>query len=164
LILTDTAGLRDATGRVERQGIARAQDQIAAADIVLWLGEIEDRPDHAQCLIVHSRADAPGRAVKPAAADVAISPRSGEGMDVFRALLLERVRQVVPAEDQLAVNRRQRHWLVQAAAALEDHHDPDLLLLAEQCRIARQAFDALTGRSGVEDMLGALFGQFCIGK
>lgn len=164
LILTDTAGLREAAGRVEQQGIARAQDQIAAADIVLWLGDAEDRPDHSQCMIVHSRADAPGRAVKPEIADVAISPRTGEGMDVFRALLLERVRQVVPAEDQLAVNRRQRHWLVLIAEALEDHQHQDLLLLAEQCRIARQAFDALTGRSGVEDMLGALFGQFCIGK
>lgn len=164
LILTDTAGLCQAAGRVEQQGIARAQDHIAAADIVLWLGEAEERPDHPQCVIVHSRTDAPGRAVKPEIADVAISPRTGEGMDMFRALLLERVKQVVPAEDQLAVNRRQRHWLILIAEALEDHHHKDLLLLAEQCRVARQAFDALTGRSGVEDMLGALFGQFCIGK
>ena len=40
----------------------------------------------------------------------------------------------------------------------------DPLLLAEELRTARRAFDAVTGRAGVEDMLDALFGRFCNGK
>jgi tRNA modification GTPase len=164
MVLIDTAGLRDATGRIEQQGIARAQDQISAADILLWLGEPSDAPDHAHRLIVHARCDEPGRELRATGADLAMSARSGLGMDVFRAMLLDQARQVVPAEDQLAVNRRQRHWLTMAVQSLSDDGETDLLLLAERCRLARQSFDTLTGRSGIEDMLGALFGQFCIGK
>jgi tRNA modification GTPase len=42
--------------------------------------------------------------------------------------------------------------------------ESDPLLIAEGLRLARQAFDRLTGRTGTEDMLDALFGRFCIGK
>jgi tRNA modification GTPase len=40
----------------------------------------------------------------------------------------------------------------------------DLLIVAEALRLARVAFDRLTGRATTEDMLDALFGRFCIGK
>jgi tRNA modification GTPase len=71
----------------------------------------------------------------------------------------------LPAEDALALNRRQAMHLAEAAEALDrarTAHDP--LLLAEDFRGARTAFDRLTGRAGVEEVLDALFGRFCLGK
>jgi tRNA modification GTPase len=83
--------------------------------------------------------------------------------------LLERVeilaRSVLPAEDQLALNRRQAGLVGEAQQALASAASAqDLVLIAEDLRQSRVAFDRLTGRAGVEDVLDALFGRFCLGK
>jgi tRNA modification GTPase len=83
--------------------------------------------------------------------------------------LLERVaelaRQVLPDEGAVALNRRQAELLDEAARALRDAAGAiDLVIAAEQLRQARGAFDRLSGRAGVEDLLDALFGRFCLGK
>ena len=71
----------------------------------------------------------------------------------------------LPAEDAIALNRRQVGCLADARDALGDAaRAEDVVLVAENLRIARTAFDRLTGRAGVEDMLDALFGRFCLGK
>ena len=57
------------------------------------------------------------------------------------------------------------YYLASAAQALSETENlADPLLIAEQLRAARLAFDALLGRTATEDMLDALFGRFCIGK
>ncbi|HVL78323.1 MAG TPA: hypothetical protein VM346_03445 [Sphingomicrobium sp.] len=96
---------------------------------------------------------------------MAVSARTGEGI----ATLLERVsalaRDLLPGEGALALNRRQAEHLAQAAEALEAASTAgDFVLVAEQLRAARLAFDRLTGRAGVEELLDALFGRFCLGK
>jgi tRNA modification GTPase len=83
--------------------------------------------------------------------------------------LLERVaelaRQVLPDEGAIALNRRQAELLDEAARALRDAAGAiDLVIAAEQLRQARGAFDRLSGRAGVEDLLDTLFGRFCLGK
>ena len=71
----------------------------------------------------------------------------------------------MPKPGAAALNVRQRRWLGEAAGALGAIGAlTDPLLVAEQLRSARAAFDALTGRATTEDMLDALFGRFCIGK
>ena len=71
----------------------------------------------------------------------------------------------MPKPGETVLNRRQRNLLAQALAALElAEGEADTLLLAEQFRQARLAFDRLVGRSSTEDVLDALFGRFCIGK
>jgi tRNA modification GTPase len=72
---------------------------------------------------------------------------------------------LLPGEGEVAINARQRHALADALTALHGAGDgTDLLILAESLRQARTALDRITGRSGVEDMLDALFGRFCVGK
>ena len=72
---------------------------------------------------------------------------------------------LVPAEDQLALNRRQAAEIGEAASALAGAFaSGDIVIGAERLRQARAAFDRLTGRAGVEDVLDALFGRFCLGK
>ena len=74
-------------------------------------------------------------------------------------------RSVLPAEDSIALNRRQAAHIGEAAQALWLAADVrETVLFAENLRAARTAFDRLTGRAGVEDVLDALFHRFCLGK
>jgi tRNA modification GTPase len=72
---------------------------------------------------------------------------------------------LLPTEGAIALNRRQARHIGDAADALGGAAEArDLVILAEQLRLARAAFDRLTGRAGVEDVLDALFSRFCLGK
>ncbi|RED17087.1 tRNA uridine-5-carboxymethylaminomethyl(34) synthesis GTPase MnmE [Parasphingopyxis lamellibrachiae] len=163
-LFSDTAGLRAATDAIEDEGVRRARDTSEGADILVWLGEPQEAPSGDNVLIVHPRADEAGRQAKPENAKLAVSAKTGEGMDMLRILLLESARSLLPREDQLALNQRQRQALRETVAALEDAAAGDWILLVETLRHARAALDRLSGHGGVEDMLDALFGRFCIGK
>ncbi len=160
LLLIDTAGLReDSTDAVEALGIARSGEAMAAADIVLWLGPAEAAP--ADALLIAAKADLDG-AARPG---LALSVVTGQGMAALRETLIARAKALLPRPGVLALNARHRAIIAEVDAALRDAlATPDLLLRAEALRIARHRLDALTGRSGVESMLDALFGAFCIGK
>lgn len=162
-LLIDSAGLRDSGGQVEQIGMARARAAIDSADLILWLGPREDCPDRVRAILVRAKADL---AAKPQAeADVATSTVSGEGLDALRALLEARLRQLLPPADAIALNARHRERIDEARREIRAAAEQsDLLLVAEHLRQARIALDRITGRAGVEDMLDALFGRFCIGK
>jgi len=162
ILLTDTAGLRDTDDEVEAIGVGRSRNLVDAADVLTWLGDPDVAPRHPRLVRVHAKADL-GREVP--CGSIAVSATTGEGL----SLLLERLgalaKTLLPAEDSIALNRRQAAHIEQAAAALEDAASTfDLVVLAEHLRAARSEFDRLTGRAGVEDVLDALFGRFCLGK
>ncbi|MEO1169363.1 MAG: tRNA uridine-5-carboxymethylaminomethyl(34) synthesis GTPase MnmE [Pseudomonadota bacterium] len=163
-VFSDTAGLRDSGDAVEDEGVQRALRTSQQADILLWLGEPADAPEGSHVVILHPRSDTPDRVAKPEAAALAVSAKTGEGMDALLSLLLERAESMVPREDQLALNQRQRGALRDAASVLETATVGDWILLVETVRRSRAALDVLSGQGGVEDMLDALFGRFCIGK
>ena len=162
-VFADTAGLRgDSDDPVERIGIQRALAASDAADLVLWLGAANERPEGAWQL-----APQCDRRDREAVADPrhAVSALSGEGIDALRADLVATARAAMPAPGQVALGQRQHRLLDECRQALAEAaqaHDP--LLAAEHLRLARLALDRLVGRSGTEDMLDALFGRFCIGK
>ncbi|MBX9795509.1 tRNA uridine-5-carboxymethylaminomethyl(34) synthesis GTPase MnmE [Sphingomonas sp.] len=160
-LFTDTAGLAAATDdAIEAIGIARAVEAAAAADIVLWLGD--DPPPYAQALWLFPRADARGEAP---AGRLAVSAQRGEGMAALWQALAERAAALLPREDQLALNVRQRALAEAALAALDAASAAtNPLIIAEELRAARRALDAITGAAGTEAMLDALFSRFCIGK
>lgn len=163
-VVTDTAGLRDGEDMVERIGIDRARAAMAAADIILWLGEPEACADLDRAVVIHPRSDEPGRGLLPPGAALAVSAISGAGMDSLVGLLLARASLLLPGDNELALNQRQRDALARCHDALVSDRTEDIILLAEQLRAARAALDRVTGRAGVEDVLDALFGRFCIGK
>jgi tRNA modification GTPase len=163
LILIDSAGLRESEDPVERLGVARARTAIGVADIILWLGSSDEAP--AESIVVHARADLPGRDVPPAGSDVAVSAVTGEGMADLRAMLIDRARVLLPPVDRVALNARHRQIVAEAAATLDAaEREGDAVLVGEHLRGARTALDRVAGRAGVEDMLDTLFGRFCIGK
>jgi len=162
-LLIDTAGLAEQTSDpIEAIGIDRARAALEEADVVLWLGD-DAPPPHPTTLWLHARADLAGRAMS--GRDLAVSAVTGIGLDRLWERLAALAAKLLPPPDQLALNRRQSDLAKRAAEALERAAlQHDLLLLAEEIRSARRAFDAITGRADVEAMLDTLFARFCIGK
>lgn len=158
-VLVDTAGLRDSQDAVETIGVGLARASVAAADIVLWLGAPAEAPERA--ILVHAKADlGPPRGP----ADISTSVTTGAGLDALTRLLIQRSTALLPAAGDVALNARHRAALEEASKALVEGESADLLIISEALRLARHALDKVTGKAGVEDMLDALFGRFCIGK
>lgn len=160
-VLVDTAGQRDTEDLIEAIGVSRAREQIARADILLWLGPPDAAPQHPRRICVHSKLDLDRSG--GADADLRLSSVSGEGLAALEQRLIDETRDLLPTPGQVAINRRQAGLLGDACQALQGE-TADLVLLAESLRSARFAFDALTGRAGIEDLLDELFGRFCLGK
>jgi len=164
VLLTDTAGLRASEDAVETIGIARAQALIEAADVLLWLGDPPDAPDHPRRILIHPKVDLPDRRQCPEGS-TGVSAQTGEGLTVMLGRVGDLARALLPAEDAIALNRRQAAEISEAADALDAAFTTgDVVIAAEALRQARASFDRLTGRAGMGDVLDALFGRFCLGK
>ncbi|MEW4449345.1 tRNA uridine-5-carboxymethylaminomethyl(34) synthesis GTPase MnmE [Qipengyuania sp. JC766] len=164
VVFSDTAGLRDdVADEAEGIGISKARDQLAKADLVLWLGPEGEGPTGAW--EVEPKADLPDTPRK-SAADVVVSARTGRGVEDLLLRIAEQAgSSLVPAQGRNAWNERQRAHLVVARGALERAEDgSDLLLVAENLRECLSACDAILGLKSTEAMLDHLFGRFCIGK
>ena len=193
LHILDTAGLRDSDDEVERIGIARAWDEIAGADAVLFLHDLARRdamdyraadaviestlaeklPSSVPVIDVWNKVDCVPGAAQPASAGraaVHLSARTGEGLDALRRILLEVAGwQSAPEGVYIA---RARH--VQALRTVQQHLEeaaaqldalgPALDLLAEELRLAQNALSSITGEFSSDDLLGVIFSSFCIGK
>lgn len=175
--LHDTAGLRDAAGRVEAAGIARTREALAGADLVLWLRPLDDPavPDppetDAPVLTLATRCDLAPRAAAPAGA-LRISSRTGEGLDELRAAMVriagaERMHEVARAGHALA--RRHRERLRDARDALAELRGmvaagaPDEVT-ASLLTPPLRSLGEVTGRVFSERLLGEVFSKFCVGK
>ncbi|MCG5484778.1 MAG: tRNA uridine-5-carboxymethylaminomethyl(34) synthesis GTPase MnmE [Sinorhizobium meliloti] len=170
--LFDTAGLRETDELVEREGIRRARQVIADADLVLLLSEKpgsfrldEALPEKVPVIRVATKVDRPS-SWAPSDADIFLSTRTGEGM----AALLTALQSHLPdlaGKTALAMPSRKRHvdCLRQASSALERSlSSSELELRAEQLRQAGDALGKITGRVDVENLLDVIFSEFCIGK
>jgi tRNA modification GTPase len=196
LHVADTAGLRDSGDEVEQIGVARAWGQIESADAVLFLHDLTRaaQDDYAQAdagiqqtldeklpagvpvLHVWNKRDAmpSGRSFEARAADdasdIAISARTGDGIEALRQKLLAIAGwQALPegvylarARHVQALERVSRH--VDIATALLSARVPALDLLAEELRLSQNALNEITGNFGADELLGEIFSRFCIGK
>lgn len=161
-LLADTAGLRAAEDGIEQIGVELARDQLALADIVLWLGPPADLPQGENVILVHPKADL-GRPVASNA--LAVSAETGQGINDLIRKMIQLSSEFVPPPGGVALNRRQRAAIIETFDAVEAAQaSSDPVIVAECLREARRWLDRLTGKAGVEDMLDTLFGRFCIGK
>lgn len=161
-LLVDTAGLRDSADAIETIGVARARESLAAADLILWLGEPDDCPAPDRAILIQPKADLDPEERR---SDIRLSAVTGEGLNQLSRLLIQRSAPLLPRENDVVLSARHRVALGEAAQWLgEARQASDPLIAAEALRQARAALDRVTGRAGVEDMLDALFGRFCIGK
>jgi len=173
--LVDTAGVRDAEDRIERMGVEVSRRWLDAADLVLWCEEGDPRPDRSippeRLLAVSTKLDLRNSASLCASA-VNLSAVTGEGLDALREAVVARLYGdgAIPADlDGLLVNERHRVALARAADALARaavHLEPggDTVLAAHEVQEAVAALDGLVGAVDVEEVLGAVFAGFCVGK
>ena len=165
--LIDTAGLRDSDDAIEAEGVRRARDLAAKADLVLSLRAIDSDADRdhpgGSVIALATKADLGGTA-RPG--ELRISARSGEGMPQLLALLVRRLAGEEQPEPALLTRERHRVAIAEAVVALERilaSPGAPAELLAEDLRLAVRALERLLGRVDVEDVLDQLFAGFCIG-
>lgn len=176
ITLVDTAGLRDSGDEVESEGIRRAHARAEEADLRLVLIPADVWP--ALPAAVRPYAEGPGAllvvsksdllTVTPTGGVPAISVRTGQGLEALVATLCQRAESCLSG-GEMAVITRQRHRqaLTEAVDYLEAFlaaRTKEIELQAEDLRLAARALGRVTGRVGVEDVLGAIFAEFCIGK
>jgi tRNA modification GTPase len=188
--VVDTAGLRapeDVRDEVERIGIQRTWDEIARADVVLLLHDLTrmreaatraaqaaieaelQRLTQAPRLHVLNKCDA-APAPHDAGAAIVVSALTGAGLEHLRQALLHQAGWQGASEGGFiartrhveALRRADTHLV--AAGDHARHGDAALELLAEELRLAHEALGAITGAFTSDDLLGEIFGRFCIGK
>ena len=180
LRIKDTAGLRDSDNPVEQEGVRRAWDAIDQADAVIFLvdasrgmtdadREIRDRLPEDRLLQVYSKSDLLDETTPHEPGALYISVRSGEGINE----LIDRVTGHASDynQDDQTIMARRRHvdallrageQVARAAKILRTTQSGELV--AEELRGAQQSLNEITGEFTSEDLLGAIFGKFCIGK
>lgn len=183
LHIIDTAGIRDSEDIVEKEGIKRALDEITRADLVLLLTDINDPaksqhlnteiekrlPKNTPIILVFNKVDkVANKHPLNDQGSIYISAKNGTGIDE----LIKRIKDIVgyqPAEGQFLARRRHIQAL-EAAAELVNSGAKALStnlsgeLLAEDLRQAHQELCKITGEYSSDDLLGAIFSSFCIGK
>ncbi len=161
LLLIDTAGLHGGSGdAIEDIGMERTGAAMDSADLILWLGPSAQRPDSARSIQIVAKADLGSQGD-----GLLVSALTGAGLDDLKREMISRAQSLLPKAGALALNQRHRAIIADVCDELAGAaRETDLLIIAEHLRASRNRLDALTGRAGVEDMLDALFGTFCIGK
>lgn len=168
--LTDTAGLCRTADAVEAEGVRRAEARVRTADLVLLVmeaGTSGREPvtglGNAPVLNVATKTDL-GGAVRPGW--LGVSARTEAGLTKLRAALDARADDLIARAGPPPLTRaRHRSALERASAALESAGTVAAAeLRGEELRVALRALGTITGAVGVEDILGTIFGSFCIGK
>jgi tRNA modification GTPase len=175
--LVDTAGMREAEGAVEAEGIRRAEARAVGADLVIALSDMtgplfELAGERSTAVLrVGTKLDlvkAEMEAGRPAAFDVAVSSRTGEGLDALCARIAGVLAaDLAPGESPLITRARHRTALDACRRAIEraaTGRGSAEELRAEELRRATDALGRITGRVDVEDLLDVIFREFCIGK
>jgi tRNA modification GTPase len=182
LNLVDTAGLRSAGDAAEAEGIRRAHGEMRRADRICYVVDAsdlddapaaQDLPSGVPVTVVHNKIDLTGavaRADEQAAPPrIYLSARTGAGVDLLRAHLQSRAG-YLGAESGVFAARRRHLDALQRARALVDSaarasgESRGFELFAEDLRLAQAALGEITGEVTSEDLLGAIFAGFCIGK
>jgi len=154
--LVDTAGLRATSDAVEAEGVDRAEALIAQADLVLALD-----CDWPSALRLHAKCDlGPGEGLP-------VSAVTGEGLAELRAEIAARLERLAAKGSEASgadVTTRQKEQLEIAAAALARADTGDLVLAANELRVAAEALGRILGKVYSDDLLDSIFSRFCVGK
>src|SRR5215467_12596920 len=186
LHVIDTAGLRPTIDAVEKIGIERTWAAIAKTDLALIVTDARE-PDHEgdaaiveklsatfPRIVVRNKIDLAGLEARAASnrgtTEVWLSAKTGAGIDFLRSAILA----IADAQDDMegAFLARERHLRALEAAserldAATKHlatKPPPLELFAEELREAQESLATITGEFTADDLLGAIFSRFCIGK
>lgn len=186
LNLADTAGIRETDDLVEQLGVQRSREKLARAQLVLalfdgsvpldeedrqLLSQIGDKP----CIAVINKQDKAQRldveAVRAQIPDlVTMSAREERGVEELERAILRKLRlEKIDLQNGLLINERQRQATGRAAARVVDGLDAlwagmTYDAVAVEIDEAIAALSELTGESAGEQVIDAVFANFCVGK
>ena len=186
ITLTDTAGLRDTTDVVEQEGIRRAYREIEQADLLLLVHDavtdhdplslaqqfFANQADPKRLILISNKCDlcgiAPQQVQEHGFDRIWLSAKRAEGIDGLVSLISARAG-YQPEEDTFIARTRHVDAMRRCQAYLSDAHEQLVVyqageLMAESLRMAQQALSEITGEFSADDLLGKIFGSFCIGK
>ena len=186
LHVLDTAGLRDSDDIVEREGVRRASAEMTRADRVLFVIDTsvdphgkafeEEKarlPTNVPVTLLFNKIDLgtgiPVADTYSGPPRISVSAVSGMGLDLLRAHLKDSVSFQTAGNGSISARRRHldalalaRDCVETAARKLEEHRAGELI--AEDLRQGQKALEEITGIFTADDLLGRIFGSFCIGK
>jgi tRNA modification GTPase len=182
--LLDTAGIRDSAEPVEQEGVRRARERAASADLVLWVidpsaggvaaNEYPEDLVNSEVWLIRNKIDRACASVANANKSeykftISISALTGIGIEALTAALSAYAKTYFAATESTVITRaRHRQALEETVAALDRAvargHANGEELIAEELRSAATTLGRLTGRVDVEDILDVIFRDFCIGK
>lgn len=177
----DTAGVRETSDRVESIGVSRALEALAETDLALAVldgsqplddddHEVLSRVESLPHIVVINKQDLPGCwQPRGKTKGVAISAKTGVGLDQLRTAILDRIEGAVDAERFVVTNARQHaaislacERLANTENALKGSVPHEVVLLELYSALA--LLGELTGEVATEDVLGQIFSTFCVGK
>lgn len=184
----DTAGIRETNDPVEREGVRRASEQAAGANLVLWV--VDASASECQTLelpaikvesesiiwLVGNKIDLVAEEEQrkiESRFDMKevvnfVSSKTGAGVDELVNAVARFADGFFTPEPALVTRERQRAHLKETVLALQGAQRAALdgreEIMAEQLRLATRALGKLLGRVDVEDVLDVIFRDFCIGK
>lgn len=182
--LIDTAGLRETSDQVEKEGVRRAREELHKADQLLWVYDAQADPQNKginqaklpqgiPITLVRNKVDkvgeAPQKTRRQGWNEISLSAHSGDGLGLLKAHLLGSMGFQGTENTEFLARRRHLHAIDRALevlengkAALENQQAGELL--AEDLRLAQSALSEITGEFSADDLLGEIFSSFCIGK
>jgi tRNA modification GTPase len=184
----DTAGIRETNDPVEREGVRRASEQAAGANLVLWvvdasasewqtlqLPAIKVASESITWLVVNKIDLVAGEEQRRIESRFDrkeivnfVSSKTGAGLDELVNAIARHADSFFTPEPALVTRERQRAHLIETGLALQGAQhaaqDGREEIMAEQLRLATRALGKLLGRVDVEDVLDVIFRDFCIGK
>ena len=180
--VSDTAGIRDSDCLVEAEGVRRARATFSTADLVLLVIDSSlpvepqmalraELPDNIPCIVVNNKIDlTAGKAgLDDKPLTVGVSAKTGQGLRNLVDLVKNTVGAAVSQEGVFSARtrhldalRRTRDHVGAGALQLEQFNAPEIL--AEELRLAQKSLGEITGQFLPDDLLGAIFSSFCIGK
>ena len=180
ITLMDTAGIRATNDAVEQLGIARSEEALISADVVVLIVDghagwtetdallLARIPNAVPRVVVANKSDLDGPPL-PGEVDVQFSALNGAGEDALVQVLLERCGAGDAAGILVSLNTRQRDLASAAAAALERSHEVSQQQLpwdfwTIDLREAIRGLGEITGEELTEAVLERVFSRFCIGK
>ena len=180
--VSDTAGIRESTDQVEAEGVRRARAALTIADLVLLvidstqslepqLALRTEIPDNIACIEVYNKLDLTNveAGVDDTLLKVWVSAKTRQGLQRLTRLVKSTVGANVSAEGVFSARtrhldalRRTLDHIETGRVQLEQYNAPETL--AEELRLAQKSLGEITGEYLPDDLLGAIFSSFCIGK
>ena len=180
--VADTAGIRESTDRVEAEGVRRARETLANADLALLvidsttalepqLALKSEVPASIPCIEVYNKLDLAVDSPEDVSEALVmhVSAKTGQGLDGLVQLIKQTVGVAESHEGSFSARTRHLDGLRRTLEHVEEgyqqlrrYNAPETL--AEELRLAQKALGEITGEFLPDDLLGAIFSSFCIGK